>query len=163
MFFAVLPCLKVSFPFHSQMEPYTIAGDNQRPFARELRLSTSRLEFSQSEDGFSKRSEAFRNDGFDNRKIGVVIVVDEYVAQSSNFLPRDSWFMFEQCGIKMLDCFADLHQSHPTRVVDKTLLKAINREVPINGCYGVENIAEPLLIVTGHNEEASANTSSLTK
>lgn len=140
-----------------------LMGTRYQPWLEISRLLIARIESSKTEDGGLQRHQAFRNDGFDNRKIGVVIVVDENVAHSSNLIPLDGWFTLDRGGIKMLDHFTDLHQSHTTGVIDQTLLKSTDREILIDGVNGGEDVDEPLLIVTSYKEEASANTSSRTK
>ena len=127
------------------------------------RLLFARIKFSQPEDSLPKGCQALSNDGVDHCKIGVVIVVDEKIAHSSNLIPRDGWLALEERWIQMLDRFADLHQSHSTRVIDETRLKSIARDVLVDGVDGIEDVVQPLLIVTSHKVEASANTSSLTK
>lgn len=73
------------------------------------RLLGARVELSKTEDGLSQRCDALIHDGFNDVKISVVIVVDENVAHSSNLIPRDGWFAFEQRRIKLFDRITDLH------------------------------------------------------
>lgn len=43
----------------------------------------------ESNDRLAKRRQPFDNDGFNDREVGVVIVVHEDVAYSRNLIPRD--------------------------------------------------------------------------
>ncbi len=63
----------------------------------------------ESNDCLAKRRQPFDNDGFDDREVGVVIVVHEDVAHSRNLIPRDVGLGGKEIGVDVLDRLADLH------------------------------------------------------
>ena len=102
-----------------------------------MRVASDDLE---SNHRLTKRRQAFDNDGFDDRKVSVVIVMHKDVAHSRNLVPRDFGRGAEDIGIDVLDRLTDLHQSGSACVKDNTVVQVTLGDVfvyRVNGIFDV--------------------------
>jgi hypothetical protein len=88
----------------------------------------------------AKRRYAFDDNGFDDRKVVVVIVMHENVEHSRNLAPRDVGRGAIYIGIDVLDRLAKLHQSRSGRVIGDTLVEVTFGDVLVDRVNGVFDV-----------------------
>lgn len=94
----------------------------------------------EAHDRLAKRRQPFDDDGFDDREVGVVVVVHEDVAHSRNLIPRDVRLTGKAVRIDVLDRLTDLHQSRATRVVDNAVVQIAISDLVAYGFDGILDV-----------------------